>query len=160
MRPIPDALPPHRHRTGSSDDAGARMGVVAYEFRRAGAALFRDARVPGGGTTRRRSTAPPWPGHRAAASARGHGRKGARAGLWPIDTSRPAGEPFPPPPGSGAAGRNGQCQRHVRARKEALVVRRRQRWARGHRLDTGPWPRPAGVGQSGADRRQLARRCL
>ena len=99
MRPIPDALPPHRHRTGSSDDAGARMGVVAYEFRRAGAALFRDARVPGGGTTRRRSTAPPWPGHRAAASARGNGRKGARAGLWPIDTSRPAGGPFPPPRG-------------------------------------------------------------
>jgi len=63
MRPIPDALPPHR--TGSSDDAGARMGVVAYEFRRAGAALFRDARVPGGGTTRRRSTAPlAWPPRR------------------------------------------------------------------------------------------------
>ena len=42
---------------------------------------------------------PPWPGHRAAASARGNGRKGARAGLWPIDTSRPAGGPFPPPRG-------------------------------------------------------------
>ena len=59
MRPIPDALPPHR--TGRSDDAGAHRWWRANFAGRPGrrAALFRDAPA-------RTTPGLAWPGHRAA----------------------------------------------------------------------------------------------